>query len=210
MGNANTAWLQHILWKLRPGGEAEVVLANGSMSSNTSGEGKIREGMVRGDVVEVMVALPGRLFLSMSTPVCLWFLTNDKTRRGQYRRGETFFIDARQLGTMATRVNRILTDDDIAKIANTVHTWWEDGEVAETYGNIPGFYYSVTVAEIEKNSFVLTPSRYVGAARRQEDDEPFAPRMERLVTRLRQQQTEAARLDTAIAANLEKLGFGQP
>jgi len=179
VGNANTTWLQHILWKLRPGGEAGVVLANGSMSSNTSGEGKIREAMVRGDVVEVMVALPGQLFLSTSIPVCLWFLTNDKTRRGQYRRGETLFIDARQLGTMATRVNRILTDDDIVKIASTVHAWREDGEVAETYGNIPGFCYSATVAEIEKNGFVLTPGRYVGAARRQEDDEPFAPRMER-------------------------------
>ena len=209
VGNANTAWLQHILWKLRPGGEAGVVLANGSMSSNTSGEGKIREAMVRGDVVEVMAALPGQLFLSTSIPVCLWFLTNDKTRRGRYRRGETLFIDARQLGTMATRVNRILTDEDIARIANTVHAWRGNGETAQGYKNIPGFCYSATVAEIEKNGFVLTPGRYVGAAHRHEEQEPFAARMERLVTRLREQQSEAARLDAVVAANLDKLGFGE-
>jgi type I restriction enzyme M protein len=118
VGNANYAWLQHMLWKLRPGGEAGVVLANGSMSSNQSGEGQIREAMVRGDVVEVLVALPGQLFLNTQIPVCLWFLTNDKTQRGRDRRGETLFIDARQMGTMETRVNRVLTDEDIAKIAS--------------------------------------------------------------------------------------------
>ena len=98
VGNANYAWLQHMLWKLRPGGQAGVVLANGSMSSNTGGEGQIREAMVRGDVVEVMVALPGQLFLNTQIPVCLWFLTNDKTMNGRDRRGETLFIDARQIG----------------------------------------------------------------------------------------------------------------
>ena len=208
VGNANTAWLQHILWKLRPGGQAGVVLANGSMSSNQSGEGEIRAAMVRGDVVEVMVALPGQLFLNTSIPVCLWFLTNDKTTRGRDRRRETLFIDARQLGAMATRVNRVLTDEDIARIANTVHAWRGDGEVAESYGNIPGFCHSATVAEIEKNGFVLTPGRYVGAAHQEGDDEPFVPRMERLVAQLHQQQAEAARLDAAIAANLARLGFG--
>jgi len=138
VGNANTAWLQHILWKLRPGGEAGVVLANGSMSSNTSGEGEIRAAMVRGDVVEAMVALPNQLFLNTPIPVCLWFLTNDKTSRGRDRRGETLFIDARQLGTMATRVNRILTDDDIAKIAGTVHAWRGNGETAQTQDGTAG------------------------------------------------------------------------
>ena len=207
-GNANYAWLQHILWKLRSGGEAGVVLANGSMSSNTSGEGRIREAMLRGDVVEVMVALPGQLFLNTPIPVCLWFLANDKTRRGRDRRGETLFIDARQLGTMATRVHRVLTDDDIAKMANTVHAWRGDGEVAQTYHDVPGFCHGATVAEIEKNGFVLTPGCYVGAAHQEGDDEPFAAKMERLVAQLHQQQAEATRLDATIAANLDRLGFG--
>lgn len=211
VGNANTAWLQHILWKLGPGGQAGVVLANGSMSSNQSGEGEIRAAMVRGDVVEAMVALPNQLFLNTPIPVCLWFLTNNKahTTRGRDRRGETLFIDARQLGAMANRVNRVLTDEDIAKIADTVHAWRGNRETAQTYGNIPGFCYSATVAEIEKNGFVLTPGRYVGTAHQDKDDEPFAAKMERLTSQLRQQQAEAARLDAAIAANLDKLGFGQ-
>ena len=208
MGNANYAWLQHILRKLRPGGSAGVVLANGSMSSNQSGEGRIREAMVRGDVVEVMVALPGQLFLNTPIPACLWFLTTDKTRQGRNRRGETLFIDARQLGRMETRVNRVLTDGDIARIANTVHAWRGTGEAGQPYGNVPGFCYSATVAEMEKNHFVLTPGRYVGAAHQEEEGEPFAARMERLVDQLRHQQAEAARLDAAIAANLDKLGLG--
>ena len=209
-GNANTAWLQHILWKLRPGGEAGVVLANGSMSSNTNGEGAIREAMVRGGVVEAMVALPGQLFLNTPIPVCLWFLTNDKTRRGRDRRGETLFIDARQLGTMATRVQRILTDEDIAAIAATVHAWRGDGKAENAYKDVPGFCYSAKLDEIEKNSFVLTPGRYVGAADQEKDDEPFAQKMARLVAQLHEQQAEGARLDAAIAANLDRLGFGKP
>ena len=209
-GNANTAWLQHILRKLRPGGEAGVVLANGSMSSNTSGEGQIREAMVRGDVVEAMVALPGQLFLNTPIPVCLWFLTNDKTRRGRDRRGEALFIDARQLGTMATRVQRVLTDEDIATIAGAVHAWRGDGEAENAYKDVPGFCYSAKLDEIEKNGFVLTPGRYVGAADQETDDEPFAQKMARLVAQLHEQQAEGARLDAAIAANLDRLGFGKP
>jgi type I restriction enzyme M protein len=207
VGNANYAWLQHMLWKLRPGGEAGVVLANGSMSSNQSGEGQIREAMVRGDVVEVMVALPGQLFLNTQIPVCLWFLTNDKTQRGRDRRGETLFIDARQMGTMKTRVERVLTDEDIEKIAGTVHAWRGDDEVAEAYADVAGFCYSARLAEIEKNGFVLTPGRYVGAADQEEDDEPFDQKMKRLTALLRQQQQEGARLDAAIARNLALLGF---
>jgi type I restriction enzyme M protein len=207
VGNANYAWLQHMLWKLRPGGEAGVVLANGSMSSNQSGEGQIREAMVRGDVVEVMVALPGQLFLNTQIPVCLWFLTNDKTQRGRDRRGETLFIDARQLGTMKTRVERMLTDEEIAKIAGTVHAWRGDGEVAEAYENVAGFCYSAKLEEIEKNGFVLTPGRYVGAADQEEDDEPFEQKMQRLTALLKQQQEEGAKLDAAIARNLAWLGF---
>ncbi|MFM8525903.1 MAG: type I restriction-modification system subunit M [Cyanobacteriota bacterium] len=206
VGNANYAWLQHMLWKLRPGGEAGVVLANGSMSSNQSGEGQIREAMVRGDVVEVMVALPGQLFLNTQIPVCLWFLTNDKTQRGRDRRSETLFIDARQLGTMKTRVERVLTDEEIEKIAGTVHAWRSDGE--EGYADIAGLCYSARLEEIEKNGFVLTPGRYVGAADQEEDDEPFDQKMKRLTALLRQQQDEGTRLDAAIARNLAMLGFG--
>jgi type I restriction enzyme M protein len=207
VGNANYAWLQHMLWKLRPGGEAGVVLANGSMSSNQSGEGQIREAMVRGDVVEVMVALPGQLFLNTQIPVCLWFLTNDKTLRGRDRRGETLFIDARQMGTMKTRVERVLTDEDIEKIAGAVHAWRGDGEVSDVYEDVAGFCYSAKLDEIEKNGFVLTPGRYVGAADQDDDDEPFDQKMKRLTALLKQQQEEGAKLDQQIAENLRRLGY---
>ena len=207
VGNANYAWLQHMLWKLRPGGEAGVVLANGSMSSNQSREGQIREAMVRGDVVEVMVALPGQLFLNTQIPVCLWFLTNDKTHRGRDRRGETLFIDARQMGTMKTRVERVLTDEDIEKIAGTVHTWRGDGEVSASYEDVAGFCYSAKLEEIEKNGFVLTPGRYVGAADQDDDDEPFDQKMKRLTSLLKQHQAEGAKLDQQIAENLRRLGY---
>ena len=207
VGNANYAWLQHMLWKLRPGGEAGVVLANGSMSSNQSGEGQIREAMVRGDVVEVMVALPGQLFVNTPIPVCVWFLTNDKTKRGRDRRGETLFIDARQMGTMKTRVERMLTDEDIAKIGDTVHAWRGDGEVSDAYENVAGFCYNAKLEEIEKNGFVLTPGRYVGAADIEDDGEGFEEKMRRLTGLLRQQQEEGARLDQQIAENLRRLGY---
>ena len=203
VGNANFAWLQHMLWKLRPGGQASVVLANGSMSSNTGREDQIRKAMIRGDVVEVMVALPGQLFLNTQIPVCLWFLTNDKTKNGRDRRGEILFIDARQLGTMETRVNKILTDEDIARIADTVQAW----KSGEGYKDIAGFSKSASFEEIERHGFVLTPGRYVGAAPQEDDGEPFEDKMKHLVTQLREQQAEGARLDTAIARNLEALGF---
>jgi len=216
-GNANYAWLQHILWKLKPGGQAGVILANGSMSSNQSGEGQIREAMVRGDVVEAMVrgdvveamvALPGQLFFNTQIPACIWFLTNDKTQRGRDRRGETLFIDARQMGTMETRVNRVLTEADIAKIAGTVHAWRSDGEVSDSYEDVAGFCYSAKLEQIEKNGFVLTPGRYVGAADVEADGEVFEEKMKRLTGLLKQQQEDGAKLDAAIARNLALLGFG--
>jgi type I restriction enzyme M protein len=178
------------------------------MSSNQSGEGQIREAMVRGDVVEVMVALPGQLFLNTQIPVCLWFLTNDKTQRGRDRRGETLFIDARQMGTMKTRVERVLTDEDIAKIGDTVHAWRGDGEVSNAYEDIAGFCYNAKLGEIEKNGFVLTPGRYVGAADVEDDGEVFEEKMKRLTGLLKKQQEEGAKLDAAIARNLAWLGFG--
>lgn len=207
IGNANYAWLQHILWKLRPGGEAGVVLANGSMSSGQSGEGQIREAMVQGDVVEVMVALPPQLFFNTQIPACLWFLTNDKRQRGRDRRGEVLFIDARQLGTMETRVFRKFTEDDIARIADTVHAWRADGETKHKYKDVAGFCQSVKVADIEKQGFVLTPGRYVGAEETEEDDEPFDEKMKRLTALFKQQQADGAWLDQHIAENLRKLGY---
>jgi type I restriction enzyme M protein len=209
-GNANYGWLQHILWKLKPDGQAGVILANGSMSSNQSGEGQIREAMVRGDVVEAMVALPSQLFFNTQIPACVWFLCKDKTKHGRDRRGETLFIDARQLGTMTSRTNRELTPADIDKIAGTVHAWRANGEVQQSYADVPGFCYSAKLMEIEKNGFVLTPGRYVGAAEQEEDGEPFDQKMQRLTALLKQQQDEGAKLDAAIARNLAWLGFDAP
>lgn len=203
VGNANYAWLQHMLWKLRPGGQAGVVLANGSMSSNQSGEGQIREAMVRGDVVEVMISLPGQLFLNTQIPVCLWFMTNDKTANGRDRRGETLFIDARQLGSMETRVLKIFTDEDIAKIADTVEAW----KSGDGYEDIAGFCKSASLDEIEKDGFILTPGRYVGASDVDDDDEPFEDKIERMVATMRSHQSEGVLLDSEIFNNFGRLGY---
>jgi type I restriction enzyme M protein len=198
VSNANYAWLQHMLWKLRPGGQAGVVLANGSMSSNQSGEGQIREAMVRGDVVEVMISLPGQLFLNTPIPVCLWFLTNDKTANGRDRRGETLFIDARQLGSMETRVLKVFTDEDIAKIADTVQAW----KSGDGYEDIAGFCKSASLDEIEKNGFILTPGRYVGASFDTIDDEEFFEKISKLVSEYKDIADRGHALDGRIRANL--------
>ena len=201
VGNANYAWLQHMLWKLRPGGQAGVVLANGSMSSNTGGEGQIREAMVRGDVVEVMVALPSQLFLNTQIPVCLWFLTNDKTANGRDRRGETLFIDARQLGTMEGRVQKVFTDKDIAKIHETVRSW----KTGEGYGDVAGFCKSASLEEIEKNGFVLTPGRYVGAELDADDGLNFEDHLIDLTEKLSSLMETSKSLDQKIRKQLMEL-----
>lgn len=203
VGNANYAWLQHMLWKLRPGGQAGVVLANGSMSSNQSGEGQMREAMVRGDVVEIMVSLPSQLFLNTQIPVCLWFMTNDKAANGRDRRGKTLFIDARQLGSMETRALKVFADKDIAKIADTVQAW----KSGKSYEDVAGFCKSATLEEIEKNGFVLTPGRYVGAADQSEDDEDFHDKVSHLVSTLESLSKDSARLDSEINERLRVLGF---
>ena len=200
-GNANYAWLQHIIWKLRPGGRAGVVLANGSMSTATGGEGEIRAAMVRGDVVEAMVALPGQLFLNTQIPVCLWFLTNDKISKGQDRRSETLFIDARQLGTMQTRVLKLLTTDDIARIADTVQAW----RSGEGYEDIAGFCKSASLAEIEQHGFALTPGRYVGAEDGDIDGEEFSAKIDRLVAHLDELRVISTELDKKIQFILRDL-----
>jgi type I restriction enzyme M protein len=201
VGNANYAWLQHMLWKLRPGGQAGVVLANGSMSSNTGGEGQIREAMIRGDVVEVMVSLPGQLFLNTQIPVCLWFMTNDKTANGRDRRGETLFIDARQLGSMETRVLKVFTSADIAKIADTVQAW----KSGEGYEDVAGFCKSASLDEIEKSGFVLTPGRYVGASEEEMDGEEFNSKIQRMTETLSALKTQGDLLDSKIKSSLSKL-----
>jgi type I restriction enzyme M protein len=206
--NANYAWVQHFIHHLAPTGIAGFVLANGSMSSNQSGEGEIRKNIIEADLVDCMVALPGQLFYSTQIPVCLWFLTRTKSNgRFRKRKGETLFIDARKLGTMTDRVHRELTDADLAKIAGTYHAWRGD-EGAGEYADAPGFCRSATVEEIRKHGHVLTPGRYVGAEAAEDDGEPFDAKMKRLVATLREQQAEAAKLDAAITANLRELGYG--
>ncbi len=200
--------MQHFINHLAPTGLAGFVLANGSMSSNQSGEGEIRKAIIEADLVDCMVALPGQLFYSTQIPVCLWFLARSK-RNGRFRdrRGETLFIDARKLGTMADRVHRELLAADISKIAGTYHAWRGD-EGGGDYADVPGFCIAATLEEIRKHGHVLTPGRYVGAEATVDDGEPIEEKMMRLTTTLREQQGEAAKLDVTIAANLKELGYG--
>jgi type I restriction enzyme M protein len=207
-GNANFAWVQHFIHHLAPNGFAGFVLANGSMSSNQSGEGEIRQAIVEADLVDCMVAMPGQLFYSTQIPVCLWFLTrnkNDGKRRN--RKGETLFIDARKLGVLVDRVHRELTDDDIQKIVSAYHSWRGD-KGAGKYEDAAGFCKSATLDEIRSHGHVLTPGRYVGAEEVADDGEPFEQKMKRLVGELNEQFAESARLEAAIKANLRGLGYG--
>lgn len=222
--NANYGWILHMLSKLSETGTAGFVLANGSMSSNTSGEGEIRAKMVENDVVECMVALPGQLFYTTQIPVCLWFITKDKTanvgKGYRNREKETLFIDAREMGTMINRTNKELTVDDIAKIADTFHAWrsdeaelkarveHEECKVAQ-YEDIAGYCKSSTIDEIKANDYVLTPGRYVGAAEIEDDGIPFETKMRELSQTLYSQMNQAEALDKAIRVNLEALGYGE-
>jgi type I restriction enzyme M protein len=209
VGNANYAWLQHIYHHLAPNGTAGVVLANGSMSSNQSGEGDIRKAMLEADVVDCMVALPGQLFYSTQIPACLWFLARNKNpgKGWRDRRGQVLFIDARKLGVLVDRTRRELTDEEIQKIADTYHAWRGEPEAGE-YRDVPGFCKSATLEEIRKHGHVLTPGRYVGAAQQEDDGEPYEEKMLRLSALWREQRAAAARLDAAIEANLKELGYG--
>ncbi|HEY4491468.1 MAG TPA: SAM-dependent methyltransferase, partial [Acidobacteriota bacterium] len=233
VGNANYAWIQHFIHHLAPNGTAGFVLANGSMSSNTSGEGEIRKAIIEADLVDCMVALPGQLFFSTQIPVCLWFLTRNKNDgKSRNRKGETLFIDARRMGTLIDRVHRDLTDEDIAKIADTYHAWksknqtlkvssvnQRDGEQDESgksghesvektfrvYQDIPGFCKSATLKEIREQGYVLTPGRYVGAAELEEDDEPFEQKMARLTKELEVQFEESRALANTIREKLKRI-----
>ena len=206
-GNANYGWIQHIVYHLKTGGTAGFVLANGSMSTSQSNEKEIRKNLVEENIIDCMVAMPGQLFYSTQIPVCLWFLARNR-QGGKFRDrvNEILFIDARSLGRMVDRTHRELTNENIQQITNTYHAW-RSGNGDFDYADVPGFCKSAAIDEVRKHDYVLTPGRYVGTAPQEEDDEPFEDKMRRLVAQLREQQTEAARLDTAIADNLEALGF---
>lgn len=208
VGNANYAWLQHILWHLAPHGTAGVVLSNGSMSSAQSGEDDIRRAMVEGDVVDCMIALPGQLFYSTQIPACLWFLARNKGNgRFRDRRGEVLFIDARKFGYMVDRTRREFSDDVIAKIARVYHSWRGEKGVG-TYEDIPGFCKAAKLEEMKEHNYVLTPGRYVGSAAADDDEIPFEEKIGQLAAMLREQTAESHTLDLAIARTLKDLGHG--
>ncbi|WP_137723542.1 type I restriction-modification system subunit M [Prescottella subtropica] len=208
-GNANYAWIQHIISKLSERGSAGVVMANGSMSSNSGGEGDIRARLVEADLVSCMIALPTQLFRSTGIPVCVWFFAKDKTvgPKGSIdRQGQVLFIDARNLGYMVDRAERALSDDDIAKIAGTFHTWRGTSSASQTeYVDEPGFCYSATLAEIKDADYALTPGRYVGAAPLEDDGEPIAEKLERLTKELFEQFDEATRLQAVVREQLGRV-----
>jgi type I restriction enzyme M protein len=208
VGNANFAWLQHIVHHLAPTGTAGVVLANGSMSSQQSNEGVIRKNMIEADILDCMVALPGQLFSSTQIPVCLWFLARDKkNHKLRDRRGQILFIDARKVGTMIDRTQRELSDGDIERIARTYHAWRGKKEAGE-YADVAGFCKSATLDDVAANGFVLTPGRFVGAEEVEDDGEPFDVKMKRLAAVLEDQFAESARLEKVIRKNLGGLGYG--
>lgn len=205
-GNANFAWIQHMIHHLAPTGSMALLLANGSMSSNTNNEGEIRKRLIEEDLVECMVALPGQLFTNTQIPACIWFLTKDKSGKDgkkRDRRDEVLFIDARNLGYMRDRVLRDFTIDDIRKVADTFHAWRTGGE----YQDVAGYCAAVDFQQIEKHDFVLTPGRYVGAPDQEDDGEPFADKMARLTEQLRVQFAESDRLEAEIKRNLGGLGY---
>ncbi|TRB06348.1 SAM-dependent DNA methyltransferase [Agrobacterium tumefaciens] len=228
-GNANYAWIQHFIHHLAPpngrgGGTAAFVMANGSLSSATGGESDIRKKIVEADLVDCVIAMPSQLFLTTGIPVCLWFVTRDKSgkhldkgRGGRDRSGQTLFIDAREMGQMETRTLRYLTgrdhpqsppppDTDIGRIVRTYHAWRGE-QHAGRYEDVNGFCKSATIGDIRKHNHVLTPGTYVGNAARETDKEPFEEKMERLGQLLKQQQAKSAQLDVSITQNLRALGY---
>jgi len=210
VGNANFAWVQHFIHHLAPRGIAGFVLANGSMSSNSSNEGEIRKNIVEADIVDCMVALPSKLFYNTMIPACLWFTSRDKQNsKFRDRRGEVLFIDARQLGVMVDRRHRQLTDEDIERIADTYHAWRGepiDGQVIE-YEDVPGFCKAAKLSEIRKQSHILTPGRYVGYEEEEEDQEEFNKKMKRLTAELTKQIDNGKELDEEIKKSLRSLGL---
>jgi type I restriction enzyme M protein len=209
VNNANYAWIQHFIHHLSPTGIAGFVMANGSMSTNTSSEGEIRKNIIEADLVDCMIALPGQLFYTTQIPVCLWFLTRNK-KNGKFRdrSRQTLFIDARKMGSLIDRIHKDLSDEEIEKIAGTYHTW-RDKKDSEEYQDVPGFCISNRIEEIREHGYVLTPGRYVGAAEVEDDGIPFEEKMAELTSTLYEQFTEADRLEAVIKRNLEVLGYGE-
>jgi type I restriction enzyme M protein len=213
VGNANFGWVQHFLFHLAPTGSAGFVLSNGSLSSNTSGEGEIRKALVQQDLVDCIVMLPTQLFYNTGIPACLWFLSRHKNgNKNRNRKGEVLFIDASELGYMVNRRNRAFAEEDIQKIAGTYHQWKRkpiagSSEKGTGYEDIKGFCKSATLADIEKHNFVLTPGRYVGIPDEEEDGVPFEEKMEALTAELAEQMRESAELDQEIKIQLAKVGF---
>jgi type I restriction enzyme M protein len=211
-GNANYAWILHMLSKLSDNGVAGFVLANGAMSTATKGEGEIRQKLIENDHIDCMIALPGQLFYTTQIPVCVWFMTKNKkadSERGyRDRQGETLFIDARNMGTMVDRTLKKLTKDDIIKITKTYHSWRSE-ENHKEYNDIAGYCKSAKLEDITKHNFVLTPGRYVGAAAIEDDGIPFETKMTELSKTLYAQMKESTKLDEVIKKNLAQLGFGE-
>ena len=204
--NANFAWVQHFIYHLAPTGTAGFVLANGSMSSNTSNEGEIRKNIIKADMVDCMVALPSQLFYNTMIPACLWFVTRDKKdNKFRDRRGEILFIDARNMGKMIDRRHRELTEEDVQKISDTYHSW--RGENKQKYEDVIGFCKVAKLDEVEKNNFILTSGRYVGIPEEEDDPEGFEEKMKRLTQELKEQMEEGKKLDAEIKKNLKSVGW---
>ena len=197
-GNANYGWIEHMLDKLSQKGRAAVVLANGSLSSNTSNEGEIRKNILEADLVDFIVALPDKLFYTTGIPVCIWFFNRDKKNKG-----ETLFIDARKLGTMVSRKLRELTDEDIKTVADVYHAFKNN----EGYEDKQGFCKKVTLDEIRANDYILTPGRYVGIEEIEDDGEPFEEKMDRLTKTLSEQFKKSKELEDEIRKQLGGIGY---
>ncbi|EMR05781.1 Type I restriction enzyme EcoKI M protein [Bhargavaea cecembensis DSE10] len=206
VGNANYAWIQHIVSKLAPTGTAGFVLANGSMSTSTSAEAEIRKNLIEEDLVECIVTLPGQLFYSTQIPVCLWFLTKNKAKNGKReRREEILFIDARKMGSMVDRTHKELSDEDVKKIADIYHSWRGTDDMP--YEDIAGFCKAATLDEVRYHEYILTPGRYVGLEEAEEDDEPFEEKMDRITAELSEQLIKSKQLEDEIREALRGIGY---
>ncbi len=208
--NSNYAWIEHFVYHLAPMGVAAFIMANGSMSSNQSGEGDIRKALVEaenGGIVDCMVALPGQLFYTTQIPVCVWILARDRrNHKFRDRSSEILFIDARKMGEMTDRTHKALRAEEMARIAGAYHSWrTKDGG----YADVAGFCKAATLDEVRKHGHVLTPGRYVGTEELEDDGEPFPDKMARLTSLLREQQCEGGQLDRLIDEGLDQLGYGR-
>lgn len=206
-GNANYAWIQHMISKLAPAGTAGFILANGSMSSNTGGEGEIRKKLIENDLVECIISLPGQLFYSTQIPVCIWFVSKSKAKTGKRERDQKIlFIDARNEGHMADRTHKEFSGEDIQKIAKKFHAWRGTKEIE--YADVDGFCKEATIEEVRENDHILTPGRYVGLAAEEDDSEPFEEKMTRLTTELSEQFAKSKELEEQIRKALGGIGYG--